>query len=69
MDEEKVDKVPAVKKKRVRLVQFRENRTFDLHLRHEVIQFPPYGERAMTEEEMSDSGFIQAAKYFTIKEG
>jgi hypothetical protein len=49
-------------------VQFRENRSFELHVGRKYFYIEPFGLAELTESEINHPDFKQQAGYFNIKE-
>jgi hypothetical protein len=49
-------------------VQFRENRSFELHIGRNMYYFNAYGILTLDEKDITHPDFIQQAGYFNIKE-
>lgn len=50
------------------LVQFKENRSFELHIRRNMYCFNAYGSLTLSESEINHPDFKQQAGLFNIKE-
>lgn len=55
-------------KEKMYRVTFRENRTFELHLRKDTYRFGPKEHKFVGEDFINHPDFIQQKKYFTVEE-